>query len=422
MKKNEENERKKRLVLCHIYGHERISKAKLSLFGCARRSAAFDIVWSRTECECHIPNNILQNNAIIISSLGSAYSTPTFAHNMASTTPQQGRRWLSRHSTQNEIASSSEAQRTTSQESNISSNTQPRSLNNPQSAQPSSTSRATVDASTVTSSQDSSPPAEVRTCWICQQDDTEDTPDNNIWRTPCPCSLTAHDSCLLEWIANEEAPKPGQLGHNRKIVCPQCQAEIKIQRPHDYFVSAVDNIYRAARMMILPTVAGATVGGVYTGLLVYGMNAMALVFGSEKASELLMAGVDDSMFSWTPHYKSVLRTLAMVTDPFIPSGENLDLKLFATLPLIGPALVLMRTRFADQYFPLLAPLVSHSSPIYTRMLTITVLHQALPPNPNLASLTRTCNSHTPLHPTSLPRILQPHFCVPRKRMGTRRPT
>lgn len=281
---------------------------------------------------------------------------------MAST-PQQGRRWLSRQSTQNEVASS-ESQQSSSQPSNVSSDTQPRSLNNPQSANQHSSSRATAEASTVHPSQDASPPIEVRTCWICQQDDTEDTPENNVWRTPCPCSLTAHDSCLLEWIANEEAPKPGQLGHNRKIVCPQCQAEIKIQRPHDYFVSVVDNIHRAARLMILPTVAGATVGGVYTGLLVYGMNAMALVFGPEKASEMLMAGPHSSMFSWAPQYKSMLRTMAMITDPFIPSGENLDFRLFATLPLIGPALVIMRTRFADQYFPLLAPLVSPPSLLY----------------------------------------------------------
>jgi hypothetical protein len=290
---------------------------------------------------------------------------------MASTTPQQGRRWLSRQSTQNEVASASESQQIPPQASNTTSDTQPRSLNNLQSDQPSSTPQATADASTLTSSQDSSAPTEVRTCWICQQDDIEDTPENNIWRTPCPCSLTAHESCLLEWIANEESPKPGQVGQNRKIVCPQCQAEIKLQRPRDLLVSVVDDIQRVTRRLMMPAVASAAIGCAYSGLLVYGMNAMTLVFGSEKARELLIAGYDNSVHNLS-RYKSILRTLTLVTDPFIPAGENLDPLLFVALPLIGPALVIMRTSFADQYFPLLAPLASHIShlPTFNKLTTI----------------------------------------------------
>src|SRR5580658_9218271 len=42
------------------------------------------------------------------------------------------------------------------------------------------------------------PAREVRRCWVCMDDETDDS-ENNVWRSPCPCSLTAHEKCLLEW-------------------------------------------------------------------------------------------------------------------------------------------------------------------------------------------------------------------------------
>lgn len=56
------------------------------------------------------------------------------------------------------------------------------------------------------------PPAEeVERCWICQCDASEDEGPTE-WRHPCSCTLTAHNECLLEWVASEEAPKNGDLG------------------------------------------------------------------------------------------------------------------------------------------------------------------------------------------------------------------
>lgn len=219
---------------------------------------------------------------------------------------------------------------------------------------------------TVSSAPTPSPPTcpEVRTCWICQQDDTDDTDPQTVWRTPCPCSLTAHDSCLLEWIANEEAPKPGEIAHNHQIKCPQCQHIIKIQRPRDLLVAVVDRVQSAAKRMMLPTAVAATVGCVYSGLLVYGLNAMTLVFGADETRGILADGFIGDKHNLTG-MKRAFRTFMQITDPWFPYPEHgTNPILFLGVPLIGPALVLLRTRLADQAFPLLLPIVcTNSSPL-----------------------------------------------------------
>ncbi|CZR61818.1 uncharacterized protein PAC_11715 [Phialocephala subalpina] len=272
----------------------------------------------------------------------------------------QPRGWLARNNTQ-DSADSFESH-PSSPESPIiyeHADSPPRSLNNPESATASNSKSAPAQASAATPAQDPTPPKEARMCWICQQDDTDDTPENNVWRTPCPCSLTAHDSCLLEWIASEEAPKPGEIAHNHKIKCPQCQTEIKIQRPKDYLVGVVDKVQWAAKRVMLPTALGAAVGCAYSGLLVYGWNAMSLAFGAEETTSILQAGfVDPKKVShFYELYLRMTKQGIRLLFPFVPApdipGNPL---LFSVVPLIGPALVLLRTSAADQAFPLLLPL------------------------------------------------------------------
>lgn len=91
-----------------------------------------------------------------------------------------------------------------------------------------------ADIPHVSTAEPTSEKKEPRRCWICQLDDTEDTPESTAWRKPCPCSLEAHDECLLEWISAEEAPKKGELAHSKRIKCPQCSHEIMLERPRNY--------------------------------------------------------------------------------------------------------------------------------------------------------------------------------------------
>lgn len=206
------------------------------------------------------------------------------------------------------------------------------------------------------------PTDETLTCWICQQDQTEDESPNVVWRKPCPCSLTAHDECLLEWIANEETPAKGEVAYNHTIKCPQCQTEIQIERPHDYLVAGVDRVQRFAKSFVLPTALSGIAGCFYSGLLVYGLNTMQVVFGQQEARLLLGVVQPDDGYGlggrWMKLVKDTARWSLTAFDPFFPdAGTASNLKVFIGLPLIGPSLVISRTKFADQAFALLLPMV-----------------------------------------------------------------
>ncbi|RDL42158.1 uncharacterized protein BP5553_02137 [Venustampulla echinocandica] len=215
------------------------------------------------------------------------------------------------------------------------------------------------------SSLDNPPPGaqlDIRRCWICQGDETEEAPGTSIWRKPCPCSLVAHDECLLEWIADAEAPKPGELASPHQIVCPQCKAEIKIERPQDLVVTMFDRAQTLATACILPTALSGIVGCCYSGLVVYGFNIIHIVFGPEDASRLL-ASMRGTQYTHRTSLMQWLDTLISNTDPFLPGlGAISNWKAWLTLPLIGPGLVLLRTKMADYTFPLLMPLyfLNHS--------------------------------------------------------------
>lgn len=187
-------------------------------------------------------------------------------------------------------------------------------------------------------------------------DDTEDPPEGSEWRTPCPCSLTAHNECLLEWIANEETPKAGEPP-KKDIRCPQCKKKIDIRRPMDPIVTAVDLVQRASRALILPTALSTVIGCTYSGLMVYGLNSLRLVFGVEEADRMLAPGI----WGIPVHTGLFGRTIGLM-DPFFPAISSLNppianLKILAGLPLIAPLLVLSRTKLADQTFSLLLPVV-----------------------------------------------------------------
>lgn len=205
------------------------------------------------------------------------------------------------------------------------------------------------------------PKQEVSRCWICQQDSTEDTPGTE-WRTPCPCSLTAHDSCLLEWIIAEEAPRPGELAATRRIVCPQCHAEIKIERPRDYLVLATESVQRAARSLVIPAALSSLFACFYSGFLMYGINTLQMIFGHDEAYRIIAhAGasrlqvlhrIQPDPNSQALHIASrLLRRVSMSFDPFLPSTDLMaHWKLFVGLPLIAPSLVLSRTTLAEPFF------------------------------------------------------------------------
>ncbi|KAB8071747.1 hypothetical protein BDV29DRAFT_12978 [Aspergillus leporis] len=165
---------------------------------------------------------------------------------------------------------------------------------------------------------------EPRKCWICYTDETEDSPLNSEWRSPCPCALTAHEACLLDWLADLENPRSRKRnGHNAKMMCPQCKSEIVVSRPRSYIVDGVRLLERVAGRLVLPGMVFTLAGTVWAGCCAHGVYSLYFVFGPEEARHILEESVDGS---WN-------------------SGLNLG------LPLIPLVLIFSRTRYAEGLLP-----------------------------------------------------------------------
>ena len=172
---------------------------------------------------------------------------------------------------------------------------------------------------------------EPRRCWICFADETEDTPTSTAWRSPCPCALTAHESCLLDWVADLEAPnRKGKRGS--KIQCPQCKAEIAIARPKSWVIEVVRAAERVTGKLIFPVLTASVLGCVVLGLTIHGIWTVRVVFG--KQDLLAICNIHDG--------------LSVVSQEQMPSSQFL-----VSLPLIPIVLILSRTTLADSVLPLL---------------------------------------------------------------------
>lgn len=172
----------------------------------------------------------------------------------------------------------------------------------------------------------SEPEPELRKCWICYADETEDTPLNSEWRSPCPCNLVAHESCLLDWLADMESPtSPRRTGTTAKMTCPQCKAEIRIARPRSLVVDFVQAVERMLGRMVLPGVAFTLAGTVWAGCCAHGVASMYLVFGREELGRMLESG---SQRGWNP-------------------------RLNVGVPLIPLVLIFSRTRYAEGLLPVI---------------------------------------------------------------------
>jgi hypothetical protein len=185
-----------------------------------------------------------------------------------------------------------------------------------------------------------------RKCWICFNDETEDDETTSEWRSPCACSLVAHEKCLLDWIADMEAPSSGRRAGRSagKILCPQCKSEIVVERSRSYVVDAVRTAERLAGSLLLPGFALVTGTALYTTLTLSGTATIYQIFGTQDALRILSPlyetpspAVNSVVMRWLLHLRQHWR---------------LDLG----LPLIPTVLVASRTTFADSFLPFL-PLI-----------------------------------------------------------------
>ncbi|KAL2169198.1 hypothetical protein VTG60DRAFT_6362 [Thermothelomyces hinnuleus] len=127
---------------------------------------------------------------------------------------------------------------------------------------------------------------EQRVCFICLQNDT-DTP-NATWVNPCPCSLEAHEECMLRWIAEMEAsPRQSKKGGFK---CPACKATITVEEPHDPLLAIRDLLY-ARYSRVSPYILTVIItGGSFAGALWYGQTAASIFAGRRAVARWMWPG------------------------------------------------------------------------------------------------------------------------------------
>jgi hypothetical protein len=192
---------------------------------------------------------------------------------------------------------------------------------------------------------------EPRKCWICFTDETEDTPMSSEWRSPCPCALTAHESCLLDWIADVQAPADRSRGFtNKKILCPQCKTEIHVERPENLIVKAAQACEQGMARALIPGLITIFSGSMWTGCMVYGMSTIYLIFGTVDGNTILgrPALMDHGGFEVSlPDARFLFRLLLPFTSPLGGWSWRLGLG----VPLIPVGLVLSRTKWGKIALP-----------------------------------------------------------------------
>ncbi|TKX26446.1 RING-variant domain-containing protein 2 [Elsinoe australis] len=182
---------------------------------------------------------------------------------------------------------------------------------------------------------------DVKKCWICFADETEDTPETSQWRSPCPCALVAHEECLLDWIADMESPSSRKRSlAPPQILCPQCKTEIHLARPWNPLVEGVKALERVSAKMVTPSAIVVALSTIREACVLHGMHTVLAVFGVDDAKRILQPFLRSRLFEiwdyqarieeWRDHWR-----------------------LHLGLPLITPMLVLSRTSLADSVLPVL---------------------------------------------------------------------
>ncbi|KAK5133405.1 hypothetical protein LTR08_007744 [Meristemomyces frigidus] len=194
----------------------------------------------------------------------------------------------------------------------------------------------------------------IKKCWICFSDATEDTPETSPWRDPCPCALVAHEECLLDWIADMESPKNSR---NRpiggpKIECPQCKSEIKLARPRNYVVDAVRGLERISAKAVTPGAVMVLSGLLYNSSIAWGIHSIYSIFGEDDGFRILRPILLNAIRPPVDSYTGDLRQAAQ-TAVGVLLDHLVHWRLYLGLPLIAPVVILSRTKLADAVLPIL---------------------------------------------------------------------
>ncbi len=176
----------------------------------------------------------------------------------------------------------------------------------------------------------------IKKCWICICDSTEDDPVHPPkWRSPCTCNLTAHEACLLDWVADLEHPRGRRGVPPKKIQCPQCKSEIKIARPTSLVLSGVRAWERLTATLTLPGMAGVLGTTIWAGCFYHGLHSVRVVFGDREALD---------MFRRASRHWGWLSAYALIPLSLISARTN-----YADFVLPGSTVFLFATQLSERF-------------------------------------------------------------------------
>lgn len=138
----------------------------------------------------------------------------------------------------------------------------------------------------------------LRSCFICLQNSNE-TP-SSVWVNACPCTLEAHEDCMLRWIAEHERES------TKSLRCPACKGKIKTTEPRDQFVSLRDRLHKMYSRVTPAILLGILTGCGMAGSSYYGMLSMCVFAGPGPAMGWLGLGkalADRRLHPGVPWYR-----------------------------------------------------------------------------------------------------------------------
>ncbi|KAI8092582.1 uncharacterized protein BX664DRAFT_327633 [Halteromyces radiatus] len=232
----------------------------------------------------------------------------------------------------NDSSSSDESTSSSSSSTILASRTSTRPLNLSTSGNSLSTSgydqdasRTTLPATTLASTSNNNfEDEEDRRCWICYGEDAD---SEGTWVSPCPCSLVAHEKCLLDWITENQKGSPRKIVH-----CPQCASAYSLYENANWilsFLGMVDETVHTVTPYITSLGLGLSLLVVTT---TYGAFSVLLLFGTREGERLLGSPASWTWRSWVglPSIPlALLSTRSRWADSTLPFAAFLFLRMSA---------------------------------------------------------------------------------------------